>query len=420
MRILLLSMYYAPDMAANAAIMTQLVEELQDLGHAVTVVTAFPHYSTNRIWDSYRGKVWEWDRHNGTRVARTYLYVPSEKSSIFGRILNYLSFNALSTVAGLRSGRHDVILAPSPPLTIGLSAYLISRFRDIPYVYNVQDIYPDIAVQLGVLSPSWLIGLLRQLEDFVYRKGAAVTVLSPGGYRNLRAKGVPESKLSVIPNFADTQFIRPLPKANTFARKHGLHNKFVLMYAGNVGLSQNLDTTLEAARQLKDLEDVRILIVGNGSARESLKRRARQMDLQNVVFLPFQDHTYLPEMYASADVSLVSLREEIGQESVPSKAYTIMASGRPILAAVGENAETKRLVERAECGLWVPPGDPEALARALRILYDDAGLRRQLGDNGRATVEAQHTPGVIARKYLRLFQSLRSKPPSKANRNETN
>ena len=150
MRILLLTLYFAPDLSANSVIMTELAEELTALGHQVTVVTAFPHYDTNRIWEDYRGKLVQKDRHGDVRVHRVYLYVPRRKDRVLGRILNYVSFNVLSTVAGLLSGPHDVVRSPSPPLTIGLSAFAIGLLRRIPHVYNVQDIYPDFAVRLGV------------------------------------------------------------------------------------------------------------------------------------------------------------------------------------------------------------------------------------------------------------------------------
>lgn len=411
MNILLLSLYFTPDPAANSVIMTELAEELAELGHQVTVVCAFPHYDTNRVWDEYRGKLVQKDRHGSIRVYRVYLYVPADKTNLPGRALNYLSFNVLSTLVGALAGPYDVILAPSPPLTIGLGAYLISRLWRAPYVYNVQDIYPDVAVRLGVLTNPRAIRLFRRLEDFVYRKAAAVTVLSDGFRRNLLAKGAPEARIQVIPNFIDTQFMRPLPRDNAFSRQHGLSDKFVVLYAGNVGLSQGLETLLEAAGELRDLPEVRVLVVGNGAARESLVTRAEQMGLANVLFLPFQPRAGLPEMYASADVSLVLLRKGIGAESVPSKAYTILASGRPLLAAIDEDSETKDLIGAANCGLWLPPEEPAALARAIRRLCGDPALRDRMGRNGRRHVETYYTRQAVARQYAALLERLAVSPP---------
>jgi colanic acid biosynthesis glycosyl transferase WcaI len=291
-------------------------------------------------------------------------------------------------------------------LTIGLSAYVLSRLRRVPYVYNVQDIYPDVAIRLGVLTNPRLIRFFRRMENFVYARAAAVSVLSEGFGRNLLSKGVPSDKIHVIPNFVDVDFMRPLPKDNAFARRHNLHDKYVVMYAGNVGLSQGLETLLEAAQQFQDLADLRLLIVGNGAAKAKLEARASQIGLQNVIFLPFQPRKDVPEMYASADVSLVMLRQGIGAESVPSKTYTIMASGRPIVAAVDEEAETKRLIDTANCGLWVEPENPSALVGAIRTLYADPARRAQLGRNGRNHVETHYTPQVGAQQYDALLERI--------------
>jgi colanic acid biosynthesis glycosyl transferase WcaI len=409
LRILFLSMYFAPDTAANAVIMTELVEELSELGHEITVVSAFPHYGTNKIWDEYKGKLFQSGRYGRARVFRTYLYVPKDKTGFAGRVLNYLSFNLFSTLLGLFSGKYDVIFAPSPPLTIGLSAWLISRLKRVPYVYNVQDIYPDIAVRLGILTNQKAIKAFQLLEKFVYKRAAAISVLSSGFQQNLLRKGVEPGKLAVIPNFVDVDFVRPLPKDNPFSCQQGLHNKFTVMYAGNVGLSQGLETVLEAADQLRDLGNLVFLVVGNGAAKEALERQAGEMGLPNISFLPFQPRECLPEMYASADVSLVIIREGVANESVPSKTYTILASGRPVIAAIDPGSETWNLIEEAGCGICIRPEDPTALAWAVRELYNDAAARARYGENGRCFVVKNYTRQKIAHQYHRLFTGLKSK-----------
>jgi colanic acid biosynthesis glycosyl transferase WcaI len=406
MKILLITMYFAPDPAANSVIMTELVEHLLGLGHDVTVVTTFPHYDTNHIWPEYRGKLVQRDTYHGAQIVRTYIYVPQDKTSLFGRLLNYVSFNVLSTLGGLCCKHFDAILAPSPPLTIGLSAYIISRLRRVPFVYNVQDIYPDIAIRLGVLTNPRLIRFFQWLERFVYRKAAGVTVLSEGFRQNLLRKGVADEKVHIIPNFIDVDFVKPLPKANAFARAYGLDDKVVVMYAGNIGLSQGLDSVLEVARLLHNEPEIRFVIVGNGAAKKDLTARAVWMQLDNVLFLPFQPRESVPEMYASADISLVCLRDGIGNESVPSKAYTIMASARPLVAAVGAEAETRQLIADADCGVAVDSGNPAQLADAIRKLAQAPEHRCRLGENGRCYVERHHTPSTVADSYASLFSSL--------------
>jgi colanic acid biosynthesis glycosyl transferase WcaI len=409
MRILLLTLYFAPDVAANAVIMTELAEELIRMGHQVTVVTAFPHYAGNVIDARYRGRLVQHEEYRGIQIMRTFLYTSPRKNRFGVRLLNYTSFNLLSTLASILSGPQDVILAPSPPLTIGLGAWIISRFKGVPFVYNVQDIYPDIAVGLGVLTNPTVIRLSRWMERLVYNKAIAVTVLSEGFRRNLLAKGVPTDKLHVIPNFVDVDFIRPLPKDNSFSRRHGLHDRFVVMYAGNIGLSQGLETLLGAARSLQDLDDLQVLIVGNGSAKQGLEIQAQAMGLTNVEFLPFQPREALPNMYATADVSLVLLKQGIGAESVPSKAYTILASGRPLIAAVDEQAETRRMIAEAQCGITVPPQEAQTLADAIRQLYHAPVIRAEMGQRGCAYVSAHYTPQAVAAQYDALLKLVTSK-----------
>jgi colanic acid biosynthesis glycosyl transferase WcaI len=404
MHILLLTLYFTPDIGANAVVMTELAEGLAALGHQVTVVTAVPHYASNVIDPQYRGRLIQNNDYKGIRVIRVYLYTAPEKQRFLVRLLNYVSFNVLSTLAGVWAGPQDIILAPSPPLTIGLSAWFVSRLKRIPYIYNVQDIYPDIAIRLRVLTNPALIRFSYWLEKFVYRRAVSITVLSEGFRRNLLAKGVPAEKLRVIPNFVDIDFIRPLPKDNIFSRQHNLHNRFVVMYAGNIGLSQGLETLLEAARILQDLADLRILIIGNGSAKPGLEVQAQAMGLTNVEFLPFQPRETLPDMYATADVSLVLLKQGIGAESVPSKAYTILASGRPLIAAVDEQAETRRLVAESQCGMVVPPEEAQTLADAIRQMYHAPVARAEMGQRGRASVSAHYTPQVVASQYDALLK----------------
>jgi colanic acid biosynthesis glycosyl transferase WcaI len=406
MRILMLTTYFAPDSAANAVIMTQLAEDLSGLGHEVTVLTSFPHYDTDRIPDRYRGKLWVRERSGALEIRRVFLYVPRKKNRILGRILSYASWNVLSTVAGIFAPRFDLLFVPSPPLTNGVVGFLISRLRGVPFVYNVQDVYPDIAVRLGVLKNARLIAASRRLERFVYRSAAAVSVISEGFRDNLLAKGVPARKVCVIPNFADTAFIRPLVRGNRLSAELGLDDRFVALFAGNIGLSQGLGSVLDTAELLKDRPEIVFLIVGNGASKAELVEVARRRDLTNVMFRPFFPYPELPEMYAASDVGLVPLKRGITDESVPSKVFSIIAAGRPVVACVEERSDTSLLLERSGCGVRVPPEDPQALAEALIGLSRDREAGRRMGERGRLWAESRHSRATAAGAYGKLFSDV--------------
>jgi colanic acid biosynthesis glycosyl transferase WcaI len=405
MRLLLLSLYFHPDPAANSVILTDLARRLVSAGHRVTVVCAMPHYDTNAIWPAYRGRLVQHECWEGIDIWRMWLYVPQLKTNLLGRLLNYVSFNLLSTAVGLFVARPDVILAPSPPLTIGLTAWFLGLVRRAPYVYNVQDIYPDVAVRLGALRNCRVIALFSGMERYVYRHAAAITVISEGFRRNLLGKGVPREKIAVIPNFVDTEFVTPLPKDNPFARREGLLDKFLVLFAGNVGLSQGLEHVLEAAHQLqKDHAEILFLIVGSGVAKSTLERQATELGLGNVRFIPFRPRQQVPAIYASADLCLIPLRKGIALESVPSKALTIMAAGKPIIATVEAESDIGSFIQEADCGLIISPEDPQALAKAIMTLYHDPARGVRLGANGRAYVVAHCSPEIVARQYDELLR----------------
>ena len=328
MRILFLTMFYKPDNAATGILMAELAEELALQGHDVRVVTSMPHYSTNAIWKEYKGKLWSRERLGGIPVHRVWSYVPVNKDKLLPRFFSYLSFTLLSAFAGLLMPRPDVIVtpSPSPPLTNGVSAYLLGKLRGIPFISNIQDIYPDVAIRMGVMKNPIVISGYKKLERFVYAHSEAITVISEGFRRNLSAKGVPADKITVIPNFIDAAFVAPHPRRNPFSAEHGWDDKFVALFAGNVGMSQGLDTVLDAAALLQDIPDLLFAIVGNGASKPSLMAQAEKMGLKNVQFLPYQPYEKVPVLYSSADLGLIPLRRGFTNDSVPSKLFTIMGS----------------------------------------------------------------------------------------------
>ena len=412
MRILFLTMYYQPDSAATGILMAELAEELAQRGHDVRVITSMPHYSTNSIWPEYKGKWFKRERQGAILIHRVWSYVPVHKDKLVPRFFSYLSFTLLSAFAGLLMPRPDVILtpSPSPPLTNGISAYLLGRLRGVPFVSNIQDIYPDVAIRMGVMKNKSVIAGYKNLERFVYAHSRAITVISEGFRRNLTAKGVPPDKISVIPNFIDAAFVLPHPRRNDFSAAQGWDDKFVVLFAGNVGMSQGLDTVLEAAGLLRETPDLLFVIVGNGAAKPSLIAQAQAMNLPNVQFLPYQDYEHVPAMYSSADIGLIPLRRGFSNDSVPSKLFTIMGVARPVIASVDAYSETAEIITQAKCGVCLEPEDPAALAAAILSVFRDKAKADEMGRRGRQYAEAHYTRTSVAHQYELIFDRLRHGP----------
>jgi colanic acid biosynthesis glycosyl transferase WcaI len=406
MKILVVSLYYEPDQCqGNGPIVRALCEDWAAAGHEVTVVSSFPHYNCDAVWPEYQGKLWQRDRLGSVNILRSYIHVSARKTGL-ARVLNYLSFNLSSTLAGLTVAQPDVIFVMSPPLTIGLTAYVLGKLKGIPYCYNVQDIWPEAAVRLGMLKGKRTIRFWERVEQFIYRHAQRIFAISDEFRENLEGKGVPAVKIEVIPNFVDTEFIRPLARQNGFSSRHKLNDKFVVLYAGNVGLSQGLEVVLDAAELLRAEPEVLFQIVGAGSSKAELMAEAGRRQLSNVRFLPLQAEAEVPELYASCDVALIPLRRGLAQNSVPCKTYSIMSSARPYIASVDEDSNVWKLTEHAGCGVCVPPEDAQALAQAVLELRADRKRRQLMGLNGREFVEWHFARDVVTQRYRHALEDL--------------
>jgi colanic acid biosynthesis glycosyl transferase WcaI len=331
---------------------------------------------------------------------------PSDKTSLSRRAVGFGAFSALTGAVGAVGRRVDGVLALSPPLPLGLVGWGIRLVRGGPLVFNVQDVFPDVAVELGKLTDPRLIRAARWLERVTYRRADAVTVLSEDLRENLAAKlpAGERGKVRVIPNFVDTVAIRPADRATRYRQELGIGGETVVLYAGNVGFSQSLDLVVDAARHLRERRDVVFVVNGGGAGLEDLRRQAD--GLPNVRFAPYQPKARLREVLASGDVHVVPLRRGLGRSSVPSKTYSILAAGRPLLASIDPGTEVTRIVEASGAGIAVAPDDPEAFRTALVALLDDRDRRRAMGARGRAWVERAASPAAVAEAYEALFTEL--------------
>lgn len=411
LRILLLILQFPPDVNSTGLLLSRLCERLGERGHQITVFTSFPHYAEFRVRDEYRGKLAEWEHvDDRLSVLRLWVRARGPKGRMLNRFLSYASFNALAALAGLFSRRRfDVILATNGGFFSGITAALVGTVRRIPFVLNIQDLYPETPIRAGQIRSRTAIAVLRFFERFMYARARALAVITPSFRDVLAEGGVPEPKIRVIPNFVDTNFIRPLPRENSFSTEHGLDGKFVVSHAGNVGYVYDLETLLDAAAMLRERRDIVFLIVGDGVMKPRLQERGRALGLDNVRFLPFQPVEKLPLLRASSDVQVSLYRRGSSAGSMPSKIYEIMASGRPLLASAEQGTDPARLVEETGCGLCVPPEDATALADAVLRLHADEPRRTAMGAAGRRYAEERYSLPVVADQYHDLLQGLAKK-----------
>lgn len=407
MKLVVVAPHFEPDVAPTGEVITRIVHELARRGHSMDVFTAFPWYRTHRVETGYEGRLWRYEDRSWGRITRIHPFPTPDKRNIARRAAAFAAFSTVAAGMGIRGGRCDGVLALSPPLTLGLSGRAIATARKAPFVFRVDDVFPDVAVELGVLRNKGVIGAARVLEGWCYGWADAVTVLSEDMKANILAKSSRPESVRVIPNFVDTNWILPGPTENGYRREFGLEGKTVVMYAGNIGFSQSLDLVVQAASALAYEEDLVFVINGSGSARPQLEKQARGMP--NVRFIDMQPVERLPELLAAGDIHLVPLKTGLARSSVPSKMYSILGAGRPLLASVDAGSEIARVLESSGAGVAVPPDDAEAFTKALRGLLNAPEEIRRMGEAGRVWVEQWASPEAVARAYEALFEELQGR-----------
>jgi colanic acid biosynthesis glycosyl transferase WcaI len=407
MRIVVLCPHFDPDTAPTGHVMSRIVGELAARGHEAHVVTALPWYRDHAIEPGWSGRLARVQRTDWGSVTRVHPFPGDDRRDVLRRALGYVGFSMLVGVAGLRAGgwfrRVDAVIAMSPPLTLGLTGWVAKLAHRAPLVFNVQDVFPDAAIETGAITDRRVIAVARWLERVSYHRADAVTVLSTDLADNVRAKvgARHQSKVRVIPNFVDTTAIHPADRATTYRRELAIGDGPVVMYAGNVGFSQSLEMVVDAARAIPEATFV---INGHGAARPHLEAAAA--DLPNVRFGDHQPAERLNEVLATGDVHLVPLRRGLGRVSVPSKTYSILAAGRPLVAAIDVDSEVSRIVTRTGCGVVVAPDDTPAFVEAIRAVLRTPDLGAGMGRAGRAWAERSVSPGATAAEYEALVASL--------------
>jgi colanic acid biosynthesis glycosyl transferase WcaI len=392
-RLLVLNQYYRPGVEATAHLLAELCEELAD-DFDVTVVTA-------TLRNAPAGRAGQ-DGVDVIRVRSTAF----ERRRLWLRVLNYVTFLAQSLRVGLTRERPDVVLSMTDPPVIADVALLVARRFRARLVVVCQDVFPETAVQLGRLENPVVVGLLRALVRLYLRRADRIVAIGETMRERLVAKGARANRVTVIPNWVDTSAITPAERDNAWAREHGFDEGFVVMHSGNVGHAQDLDSLIRAATLLRDADDLKIAIVGDGARRGELVDLAESLDASQVRFLPYQPRELLSQSLSAADVHVVGLAHGLAGYVVPSRLYGILAAGRPVIVAADAESETAQLVERVGCGVVVPPGSPDQLAATIRRAHAGELDLAAMGDRGREYVVREADRSVVVARYRELLADL--------------
>ena len=405
MRLLLISQYYSPEIGAGPARITGLSENLAKLGHSVTVITGLPNYPVGVIHPKYRGRLFVKESMNGVEVLRTWLFASPRKTTV-RRLLNYVTFALSATLHGLLiEDKFDVIFASSPPLFVGVPALVISGKKQIPYIFDVRDMWPEIAILLGqIRETSFVTRLAKWLEAKLYSNASRISVVTAGKMEKLVKAGVCSNKIFVLSNGVDDEFLELPGDLVTRADLGFSPDDFVIAYAGTIGLAQGVGILLDAADRFKDDSNIKFLIIGEGVEKQVLVERANTAGLASVKFLPLQPKHKIPSFLSISDVAFVPLKSDTLTDSIPSKLYECLGVGCPvILAATGDSRD---LIRKAGAGMVIEPGNVHQLVGAIRSLSVNRTLKEQYSKNGRAYVRQHYLRSDLAKQLERVCISI--------------
>ena len=418
MHILLIHQAFVAPHEAGGTRHYELAQHLAQAGHQVTVLASTVSYQTGK-YSNPMPLPEEGATPGAIRVQRCYTYSALHRSYLH-RLFAYWSFTASSFLAGLRTRRVDLVWGTSPPIFQAITALMLARLKRVPFLFEVRDLWPDFAVDLGVLRQPALIALSRQLERALYRSANRILINSPGFQPHLTHSGVPEGKVALVPNGVEAELFHPEERGAALRRAWGLEDRFIVLYAGAHGLANDLETLLGAAAILRAEPAIAFVLVGDGKEKANLQHRAAELGLDNVLFLPAQPKEQMPRVLAAADIC-VAILQPIARfaTTYPNKVFDYMAAGRPTVLAI--DGVIRREIEQADGGVFVPPGDARALAAAVRRLYRDPALRQRQGANARSYVVAHFAREQQARALERVLSDViarrtRSWSPSRGKR----
>ncbi len=408
-QILFITPYYPPEKGAPQIRISETAQRLVQRGYHVTILTTVPNYPTGLVAREYRGHLVQEEMIKGVRVVRVWSYISPNKG-FFRRILAQFAFAWLAPMLGWkRIGHPDVIIVESPPLFDAFAGRMLAWLKRCPFIFTVSDVWPESAVQLGILRQRSLIRLAEWLEWSTYRRAARVWAVTEGIRHALIARGLPSEQVFVLTNGVDTKTFRSLPQVQA-RTEFGLNGCFIVLYAGTHGIAQGLTTVLDAAQLLRERSEIHFVLVGDGSEKNDLVASAQQRGLENITFFDPLPHERMPLLLAACDICLVPLRKvPLFAGALPSKMYEAMACARPMILGV-EGEAHQLVVQEAGAAIAVEPENASALASAILRLYEQPEETARLGERGRALVEARFDRDQLVEKLEAHILALLNKP----------
>ncbi len=407
MRILYLSQYFFPEVGATQTRAFEMARGLIAHGHHVTMIAEVPNHPGGIIPLEYRGKLYERSRHEGMEVIRVWVKASPVKN-FRSRMAFYLSYMFMALWAGifLARGRYDVIYATSPPLFAGLAGWALSYLRRIPFVFEVRDLWPESAVALGELHHASAIAWATRAEQACYGRARHIVVATDGIRQRLLQRGLAAEKLSFIPNGANTDIFQPRPEqGKKRCAELGLQDKFIVLYAGILGVAQGFETIVAAAQSLAQHRDVHFIFIGEGPMKPELLTQKETLNLSNLTILGGRPQSEMPGYFSAANAALVPLRKlELFQGALPSKMFEAWACACPVLLSV--DGEARAVLQQAQAGIHMEPENAAAMAAAILQMKNDREKIRRLGENGRRFVVAHYSRQAQAQKLEQLLREV--------------
>jgi len=380
----------------------ELSRYFADLGHKVTIITSPISYLTGKAQVSKNPWVEKQTDGEFITILRAYAY-PSLHRSFAYRLINFFSFMVSSFLIGLSVKKVDLVWGTSPPIFQGVTAWALARLKGVPFLFEVRDLWPAFAVAVGVLRQPILIKLSEWLERFLYRRADQVVVNSPGFIQHVQLRGA--HRVDLVPNGTDTTMFNPSVDGTAFRQAHGLDDKFIALYAGAHGLSNDLGVVLESAKRLLPRKDINIVLLGDGKDKPALQAQASREELDNIIFLPPIPKVDMPAALAAANACIAILKPvELYKTTYPNKVFDYMAAGKPVLLAI--DGVIREVIENAGAGIPVPPGDPQVLANAIQSLADNPELAHRMGQQARSYVETHFDRAILASNFLDILVRL--------------